>query len=263
MMGQLSSEQRIIRLEETESTNSYLKQLLKERRLEDGTIVLSDYQSRGRGQVGNTWVSNQGENLLFSLVIYPPSLKAGEQFIISRVVALAVKNTLSHYVDGVAIKWPNDIYVQEQKIAGILIENDIRGVYVDNTVIGIGLNVNQTEFPEGLPNPVSLRQITGMVYDRDDLLDRFRREFSLLYADWRNGAVKRIEDAYMLHLYRRDGYHWYEDRNGQFMAAIEEVLPTGHLVLKIKDSKAVRHYAFKEVVFVNPSNPPFPQSGHP
>lgn len=249
-MEQLSKDRRVIRLEETVSTNIYLRELVRERSLEEGSMVISDFQVNGRGQMGNSWFSSKGENLLFSLLIYPKDVPANEQFIISRIASLAVKNTLDRFTDDIRIKWPNDIYWKEQKIAGILIENDIEGKYISNSVIGIGLNVNEQQFPTELPNPVSLRQITGVVHERRYILDIFQREFFLLYRDFQRGEIKTIEDEYMLDLYRINGYHWYEDKDGRFMAEITNVLPSGHLVLKPLEIEENREYAFKEVAFV-------------
>ena len=249
-MEQLSKDRRIVRLEEAESTNLYLKQLVREEYLEEGSMVVADFQTVGRGQMGSTWFSSKGENLLFSLLIYPKDVLAKEQFIISRIASLAVKNTLDQFTDDIRIKWPNDIYWKEKKIAGILIENDIEVRCIGNSVIGVGININEQSFPSGLLNPVSLLQITGSVHDRDYILHIFQREFFLLYRDFQQGEVKAIEDEYMLDLYRVNGYYWYEDKNGRFMAEIDDVLPSGHLVLRIMDTNEERKYAFKEVAFV-------------
>lgn len=249
-MEKLSNERRIIRLEETDSTNRYLKQLVREERPEEGSLVIADYQTEGRGQMGNSWYSGRGDNLLFSLLIYPRQLPANESFILSRVTSLALKNLLDSFTDDIRIKWPNDIYWKDKKIAGILIENDIQGKEIDNTVIGIGLNVNQQIFPVDLANPVSLRQITGTLHDREHLLELFMREFFLLYRDLQEGLKTDIEDEYMLDLYRVNDYYWFEDSKGRFKAKIETVLSSGHLVLRTLDSDEKRTYAFKEVTFV-------------
>lgn len=250
-MEKLSNERRIIRLEETDSTNRYLKQLVREERPEEGSLVIADYQTEGRGQMGNSWYSGRGDNLLFSLLIYPRQLPANESFILSRVTSLALKNLLDSFTDDIRIKWPNDIYWKDKKIAGILIENDIQGKEIDNTVIGIGLNVNQQIFPVDLANPVSLRQITGIQHNREHLLELFMREFFLLYRDLQEGLKMDIEDEYMLDLYRVNDYYWFEDSTGRFKAKIETVLSSGHLVLRTLDSDEERRYAFKEVSFMN------------
>ncbi len=250
-MEKLSNERRIIRLEETDSTNRYLKQLVREERPEEGSLVIADYQTEGRGQMGNSWYSGRGDNLLFSLLIYPRQLPANESFILSRVTSLALKNLLDSFTDDIRIKWPNDIYWKDKKIAGILIENDIQGKEIDNTVIGIGLNVNQQIFPVDLANPVSLRQITGIQHNREHLLELFMREFFLLYRDLQEGLKMDIEDEYMLDLYRVNDYYWFEDSKGRFKAKIETVLSSGHLVLRTLDSDEERRYTFKEVSFMN------------
>lgn len=250
-MEKLSNERRIIRLEETDSTNRYLKQLVREERPEEGSLVIADYQTEGRGQMGNSWYSGRGDNLLFSLLIYPRQLPGNESFILSRVTSLALKNLLDSFTDDIRIKWPNDIYWKDKKIAGILIENDIQGKEIDNTVIGIGLNVNQQIFPVDLANPVSLRQITGIQHNREHLLELFMREFFLLYRDLQEGLKMDIEDEYMLDLYRVNDYYWFEDSKGRFKAKIETVLSSGHLVLRTLDSDEERRYAFKEVSFMN------------
>ncbi|OJV39227.1 MAG: biotin--[acetyl-CoA-carboxylase] ligase [Bacteroidia bacterium 43-41] len=249
-MEQLSNDRQIIRLEETESTNSYLRDLLKSQHLEEGSVVVADFQTAGRGQVGNSWYSDKGDNLLFSLLIYPTGIPANEQFIISRMVSLAIKNTLDQFADDIRIKWPNDIYWKERKIAGILIENSLQGKIIENSIIGIGLNLNQQIFPVELPNPVSLRQITATEQDKNYILDLLLKEFFLLYRSLQQGEKQVIEDEYMLDLYRANGYYWYEDANGRFQAEIDNVLPSGHLVLRTLDTNEERIYAFKEVQFI-------------
>lgn len=249
-MEQLSNDRQIIRLEETESTNSYLRDLLKSQHLEEGSVVVADFQTAGRGQVGNNWYSDKGDNLLFSLLIYPTGIPANEQFIISRMVSLAIKNTLDQFADDIRIKWPNDIYWKEKKIAGILIENSLQGKIIENSIIGIGLNLNQQIFPVELPNPVSLRQITATEQDKNYILDLLLEEFFLLYRSLQQGEKQVIEDEYMLDLYRANGYYWYEDANGRFQAEIDNVLPSGHLVLRTLDTNEERIYAFKEVQFI-------------
>ncbi|MDO5523970.1 MAG: biotin--[acetyl-CoA-carboxylase] ligase [Bacteroidia bacterium] len=250
-MDQLSSNRQIIRLHETESTNSYLKNLLKSQHPAEGSVVVADYQTGGRGQMGNSWFSSRGDNLLFSLLLYPAQIPANEQFIISRIASLAIKNTLDQFTDDIRIKWPNDIYWKDKKIAGILIENSLQGKVIENSIIGIGLNLNQQIFPIELPNPVSLRQITATEYDKDYILDLLMKEFFLLYRALQRGEKQAVEDEYMLDLYRVNGYYWYQDANGRFQAKIESVLPSGQLVLKMLDTNEERIYAFKEIDFVN------------
>ena len=164
-------------LKEVDSTNRYLRRLLLEETLSEGSLVVTDFQQAGRGQVGNVWESEDGKNLLFSLLIYPHFLPVNRQFLISQIVSLSVKEVLELYIEGVQIKWPNDIYWKDRKICGILIEHDLMGEWLSQSIIGVGINVNQKEFRSDAPNPVSLLQITGKTYDRRKLLSDFLRYF--------------------------------------------------------------------------------------
>ena len=166
-MNEENEQPRIIRLEETTSTNNYLRGLVGKESLPEGSIVVTEYQTAGRGQVGNTWESEPGKNLMFSIILYPDFLPANRQFLISQIAALSVKETLDAYVDGITVKWPNDSYWHDQKICGMLIENDLTGHSLYCSVIGIGININQREFLSDALNPVSLVQITGREYDRE------------------------------------------------------------------------------------------------
>ena len=250
-MELLNKNRLIERVDVVDSTNSYLKNLVYDKRPEEGSMVIAKFQSAGRGQMGNGWSSEVDKNILMSLVIYPDGLLANEQFIISRMASLAVKNCLDQFVDDIRIKWPNDIFWKDKKIAGMLIENDVQGKYIQNSVIGIGININQQGFPEDLPNPVSLWQITGTDNDIDNIADIFVREFFLLYREFQDGKTTQIEDEYMLDLYRVNDYYWFKDEGGSFKAKIKEVMPSGHLVLETMDEGDLRQYAFKEVSFID------------
>ncbi|MDR1517380.1 MAG: biotin--[acetyl-CoA-carboxylase] ligase [Dysgonamonadaceae bacterium] len=240
----------IIRLQETASTNSYLKELLKEDALADRTVVATEFQSAGRGQQGNSWFGDKGKNLLFSILVYPKGLLAKEQFILSRIASLAVKKTFERYVEDVRIKWANDIYWQDKKLGGILIENYLQDNHIQSSIIGIGLNINQDDFPADLPNPVSLKQILYVDSDRNVVFDRILQEFFVLYDRLSQGETSPIEKEYMANLYRADGFYGFEDSAGRFQAEIVAVRPSGHLVLRTPDEKEDRVYAFKEVKFI-------------
>ena len=234
---------------ETESTNSYLAELCDCKQLAEMTCVYTAFQSAGRGQRGNSWESEPGKNLLFSFVLYPQFLKANRQFLISQITALGLMTALSMHVDDISIKWPNDIYWKDKKIAGTLIENDLNGSRISRTIVGTGININQTEFLSGAPNPVSLSQITGLHYDPRDILIETMDEISQLYIDLKNGSKKTIRTSYMNHLYRKDGLAPYRDKNGQFMATIEDIDHSGKIILRDENNK-LREYMFKEVEFV-------------
>ena len=243
------SDRVIVRLDETSSTNTELKLLRQKNPLPEGSMVMTEFQTSGRGQAGNSWYSGKGENLLFSFLLYPRFIQAKDQFIISRIVSLAIIRVLQQYTENITIKWPNDIYWNDKKIAGILIENSLMGQHIEYTIVGIGLNVNEDDFPTHLPNPVSVKQITGDVFDREILLLLLRYEFLMLYQSVESGEVAPIEREYMRHLYRKDGPHWFTDAEGRFKATIKTVLPSGHLVLATYPDKEERTFAFKEVSF--------------
>ena len=234
----------IIHIDETDSTNRWLKNRQPSQRhtLTERTAIWADYQTAGRGCGTNTWESERGKNLLFSLLLHPENLPANEQFQISMAISLAIVDALGQLVGDLSIKWPNDIYWRNGKLAGILIENTLKGSFVKDSVIGVGLNVNQRTFQSNAPNPVSLWQITGQETDRRQLLDDILRCMDhYLYHD--------VRPQYLQMLYRRKGFHPYADGDGAVMEEIVEVEDDGHLVL-LDDSGQRRRYAFKEVQFV-------------
>ncbi|WP_085537423.1 biotin--[acetyl-CoA-carboxylase] ligase [Massilibacteroides vaginae] len=236
----------VIRVANTVSTNSYIRDLLKKQPLPEGSIVIADFQTAGRGQTGNSWESENGKNLTFSIVIYPETIAANEQFLISQVAALSVKKVLNEYTGHIRVKWPNDIYWNDRKICGMLIENDLAGSSIYCSVCGIGININQKEFVSNAPNPVSLTQITGQEYDLQEVLTRFRHHFYQLYLELLQDKKESIRRQYKNALYRGEGFHPYTDENGTFDAEIKDIEPTGHLILRLIDGET-RRYAFKEV----------------
>ncbi|HBG42851.1 MAG TPA: biotin--[acetyl-CoA-carboxylase] ligase [Porphyromonadaceae bacterium] len=251
-MGRQNEKVVKIRLEETMSTNTYLRLLAERRALADGSLVVAEYQTKGRGQIGNSWFSSKGKNLLFSVFVRPKGIPANEQFLLSRIVSLALKETLDKFAAPIRIKWPNDIYWEEKKIAGILIENDLQGNEIESSIIGIGLNVNEPAFPQGLPNPISLKQITGMEYDRDFILDTFMNHFFAYYHPLDETEISLIEQDYLQSLYHLGEFHRFEDAGGRFMGKIKNVLPSGHLVVETY-TREERIYAFKEIAFIENS----------
>ncbi len=260
-------------LEETTSTNDYLARICNEQPVSEFTVVQADFQQAGKGQRGNSWESERGKNLLFSFVLYPTFLEARRQFILSQAISLAVKETLDAFAEGFSIKWPNDIYWQEKKIGGILIENELQGMNISRCIMGIGLNINQDVFVSSAPNPVSLKQITGKEHEREAILDsimeRMRNYYhSVIQSEAKNLNTSasctqilrrsaplndKFEDIipyrYKQSLFRKEGMHPYRDAEGGFMARILNVEADGHLVLEDADGR-IRKYVFKEVQYV-------------
>lgn len=228
------------------STNVLMWKMIRENNLPEGYTVITDFQSAGKGQPGNTWESKAGKNLLFSTVIYPQLIKPEEQFLISQLMSVAIKKTLDKYTGDITVKWPNDIYWKDKKIAGILIENSLQGSRIKIVVVGIGLNVNQTLFVSDAPNPVSLKQITGKTEGRKPILRSIRENIMDLYLNW---DANDIRSAYLESLYRKDGFQPFKDDNGIFQGVIKGVHPDGQLELETETGER-RGYYFKEVSFV-------------
>jgi len=230
----------------THSTNALLWEMSRLSTLEEGFVVRADFQTAGKGQIGNSWESEAGKNLLFSMILYPLRVPVENQFLLSQIVSLGIKKALDEYTDGITVKWPNDIYWNEKKLVGILIENSLQGNKIKAAVIGIGLNVNQKTFVSNAPNPVSLLQITGKRQNRKVLLDKIHRNIMELYAQLN---LSEIRTAYAEALYRKDGFHTYSKETETFQAKIISVHPDGQLELETEAGERKGFY-FKEVSFV-------------
>lgn len=234
---------RRIHLTETASTNTYARNCNGE---ESPLLITTDYQTAGRGQRGNTWEAEAGKNLLLSLVIRPQGIAITQQFALSQHVSVALCKALGRYTDGIRIKWPNDIYWHDKKIAGILIEHDIEGDKLTRSIIGIGLNVNQVHFASDAPNPVSLCQILGHEVDREELLATLCHE---ILQPCTEDGTEELHHRYTALLYRLREPALYRDAEGTFTAQIHHVEPDGHLILEDTGGRR-RSYLFKEVTYV-------------
>lgn len=238
-------EAKAIYLDEVDSTNRYLLEY-QPAEGEDATICVADFQTAGRGCGSNSWESERGKNLLFSLLIHPTDIEAREQFHISMAISLAICDAMQSYgMKDVSVKWPNDIYWKDKKLCGILIENRLSGTFIRDSIIGIGLNVNQDVFLSDVPNPVSMRQILGREFNRDEVLRRILAKLNVCRC--------MVDFTYMRYnamLYRRGkGFFPFRDASGNFMAEILESDRSGLLMLR-KQGGEVQSYAFKEVQFI-------------
>ena len=241
---------KIIYLKEIDSTNNYANKLILSDTAEDGTVVLAQHQTGGKGQLGNSWESEAGKNLLMSIIWYPRFLPAGRQFLISKIISLAITDFLQNEIQNSTIKWPNDIYVDNRKLAGILIENSVKGNHLFSTVIGIGMNVNQQEFESDAPNPVSLWQITGKDYNISDLLEKLLKNLGYWYNELENGSINSIDETYFSRLYRKNEWSLFAEPGKQiFEAQITGIGKFGQLQLQLRD-ETIHEYMFKEIEFV-------------
>ena len=223
-------------IEQTNSTNTLLKELIAKGQEPD--FIYAGYQTAGRGQTGNSWESEKGKNLICSILL-PPNKNL---YFLNIAVSVAILRLLG---EAVSIKWPNDIYWKDKKLAGILLENAIIGNEVKYAIAGIGLNVNQTEFVSDAPNPVSLKQITGKEYVIDQLMQDLLEAVQTILSE----PEETVWSAYKAHLYRREGYWPFADQNGTFEAHIEDVLPSGEIVLRDKNGQ-LHPYGFKQIKYI-------------
>lgn len=248
----------IIHLEETVSTSDELRRMADSGQpLEPMDAIMADFQTRGRGQVGNSWESERGRNLLISVFSRPRGVDVARQFVVSMAVSIAVAETVASSLPQgmrreVKIKWPNDIYVGDRKISGILVENRLAGRMIADTVIGVGLNVNQEVFTSPAPNPVSLKNLTGGEADILLLANSLIGSLRLRLAMVDEGDDAEVMRLYWGFLYRADGAcHAFADARGRFNARIVSVMPDGHIALQTADGER-RSYTFKEVEHVIP-----------
>jgi len=239
----------IIQLSSVHSTNTHLKELLKQQTLTEGSVVITNNQTAGRGQPGNSWESESGKNLTFSIILYPDMVSPTHQFIISKTIAVALTIALEKFISPIKIKWPNDIYFNDNKLGGILIENSLSGNIISHSVIGIGININQTSFSPSIPNPTSMQLITGKKWDLKNIFLQLYQSILTHYEHLTNKNTELIEKNYLTHLYRKEGFFKFRDNNGEFMASFNKIGPSGHLYLTRQDG-VISKYAFKEVEFI-------------
>ena len=257
----------LLELSQVDSTNSFANNLLSSKPAE-GTAILASYQSQGRGQLKNHWVSQADANLTFSVILYPTFILPARAFLLNKIVSLAIQKVLAQHLSGqqVQVKWPNDILINRKKVAGILIENQLEPSRIRSTVIGIGLNVNQTDFPEEITQTAtSMALSTGQSFDRKAIFAELMSSLEALYLRARSGKTEQIDFDYL------QGLYGYGERikvkmqdpdillntfpNGEFAyAPIEkEVVLTGvhhDGRLALEFSGKLHYYHFKEVEFI-------------
>lgn len=246
------------RLASVASTNTWLKEHAGE--FAHGDMVVTDDQTAGRGQRGNFWEAEPGKNLTFSLFLVPEGISPAKQFVISECVALGVAETLRDYLSGIVspesikVKWPNDIYVDDNKIGGILIEHTLGMGRIQHTVAGIGLNVNQTIFRSPAPNPVSMAQLAARVdFPIDEIMNDIAGNIMRRIGEVRRSdrAVDIQHEEFLSGMWRNDGksYRFQLPDTSCFVAVIDGVASDGMLALRLPDGE-VHTFAFKEVAFI-------------
>lgn len=241
--------QTLVNIERTESTNNYASKQVRENEAKAGTVFLTCEQTAGRGQLNNRWEAEAGKNLTFSIFLRPDFLDIRKQYLLSKTICLGLSAFLSRYVEAVKIKWPNDIYVADRKICGILIENAVMNGTITQSIIGIGLNINQTKFLSDAPNPVSLKMITGHDYHLEKIMNGLLKEIDRFYHQLETKQFKSLDQAFHQNLYRLDEWHQYQDENHQYTGKIIGVNPIGQLKIQ-EQNGPVHEYHFKEVIYL-------------
>lgn len=248
-------------IKQTHSTSSLLREQYSPA-LPHLYTIRTDYQTAGRGQAGNAWESEAGKNLLFSALMRYPDVKASEQWRLSMLVAVSIREVLAALLpnqDLLRIKWPNDIYYGDKKLVGILIENSLQAAYLDHSIVGIGVNLNQTQWRSNAPNPVSMKQITGADYKPEQVMEAWIAAIER----WEKESTAQLKQTYMQHLYRSQGWHSYMVREvstlpthiaqttegDTFLAKVLDISPQGELILQRENGEEQRFH-FKQIRFV-------------
>ena len=231
------------------STNIHAADLLKKNKLPEGTIVYTNYQSAGRGYSGNKWESEDGKNLLISIILYPSFIKPEDQFLISMAISLGICDFLMRFIPDCSIKWPNDIWVNNDKIAGLLINSSLIGNTIDFTIAGIGININQEKFLSNAPNPVSLSLLSGTTFNLPSCLKMLESDLDKRYKRLISGNSVQIKKEYVSRLYRLNEWCKYRDINSTYTGRILRVGDYGMLKIE-KQNGEILEYAFKEIEFI-------------
>ncbi len=230
------------------STNEHASTLLSEGNPMEGTLILTSEQTAGKGQRGNTWEAQPGKNLTFSLIFNPTFLPVLHQFYLNIISSLAVRDTVSNFLQTAAkVKWPNDIYLNDKKIAGILIQNSIKKNNIYTSIIGIGLNVNQSDFTD--KKAISMGNYGGKEYSLKDVLEVLLEKLEINYLMLREGKFETLSQRYLSHLYRFGEEHTFSSHGSTFQGTITGLGEHGKLVIQTEEG--AKEFDFKEVEFLH------------
>lgn len=237
----------IIKIKEATSSNAIAFEMLeKQKQLTEGTVIVVENQTNGRGQHTNTWHSEPGKNLTFSIILKPTFLKPENQFYLSKAISLGVVDYVGLFCSHVSIKWPNDIYIVNKKVAGILIENTWLGQKINASVVGIGINLNQEKFPDDLPNAVSLKMMTEIPFNLDESLKLIVGLINTRYMLLKSNDFKQIDKEYEALLYRKGKESSFTKDGEMLKSVILGVETNGHIRLKHSDGK-IANYGMHEI----------------
>lgn len=239
---------KVIFLPECHSTNDLLIKKARESGEKEGLVIYSDYQTKGRGQRGNAWVAERGRNILMSILLKPAFLQPSLQYVLNLVAAMGVLGTLKSFLPEkeIKVKWPNDVYLNDKKIAGILVEGNIKGRQIDFAVVGIGLNLNQKGF--GLTNATSVYLESGKEFDKEAFIEELVTQIENWYLDLVKNGLDNLKENYLNNLLWKGEMKTFQDNSGLFEGCIEGIDNSGKLVINTENQ--LRYYDVKEVRFI-------------
>jgi BirA family biotin operon repressor/biotin-[acetyl-CoA-carboxylase] ligase len=244
--------QNSIHLTVVDSTNSYASEMLRQIRPVEGTIIYTFEQNQGRGQRGNSWHSEPNKNVALSLILRPAFLSGNEQFLLTKIASLAVADLMAELLQQeceIKIKWPNDIYVNGKKIAGILIENVISENTIQSSIIGIGLNINQTAFNAEANNATSLSLLCGNEFNLQIIIESLCRFLEARYLQLKSNKRDLIDSNYLKRLYKLNEWKNYSSQDEIFEGRIISVSATGKLQVELHTSE-IKEFDLKEIMFL-------------
>lgn len=243
------TDKNLIELDVVDSTNNYTANLLLKTKLVDRSVIMAHFQTSGRGQRGEVWESEPGKNLLFSLVLKADCLDTENYFLLSKIVAISINEVIEDLSGKIGfIKWPNDIYMEGKKIGGILIENQWKGKYIDNAIIGVGLNINQVNF-DYLQQATSLSLLTSKTFDLHEILHMICLKVDVYYQKLVKKQFKKIDQYYFEHLLYSNEWKYYKLEDGSLIEGmITDVKPNGLLSLQLMNGET-KEFNFKEIEF--------------
>jgi len=238
---------KVVYMPSCHSTNEVASDLLKTQKIEEGTVIITDNQTSGRGQQGNHWESDKGKNITCSLILKPNALPLSDQFVLNIIVSLGVADLVSDVLSMDAkVKWPNDVYCNNEKISGILINSTIKGHMLENSVVGIGLNVNQQHFSNTKATSLSL--LSGnTTYNLPQILESLILCIEKRYFQWKND-IDGLRNDYLKNMYWRDQVRTYKENGKYFTGIIKDVTNSGKLM--VEDEVQTRLFDFKAIEFV-------------
>lgn len=241
----------LLHLKELDSTNAYALNLLSKNKPSEGTVISAWNQTCGRGQIGSNWESEAGKNITMSLILYPNFLPIKQQFLLNQAISLSVFDFVSRFVSAeVKIKWPNDVFVNNKKIAGILIQNSLSSNIFQSSVIGLGININQTIFKSDAPNPTSVKLETDNENNLEDLMELLCADLEKRYLQLRSGNISLIQQSYLNNLYRfqEDAIYQRMDNQEIFSGKIVGTDETGKLL--VDHNKGQSAFSMKTIKFL-------------